>query len=279
METIKRTFIHGVVAATLVLMLVLTASGETVPESSDVAASLQSLVTESLNPVSKMVKVPFQNNFDFGIGPNKVTRYTLDLEPIVPFSLNENWNLITRSIIPVISQPAAGPHQVSMDGLGDINPSIFLSPANSRNHFWGFGPTFTFPTGTSPQLTSGQWSLGPTVVYMTMPGQWMIGAVANHQWSVGGWGARSVSASYIQPMVMYHLPMGWYLVSVPVITANWATDSRDRWTVPVGGGAGKVVKLDNLPLNLQLQAFYNVERPHNSADWQLRFQLLFLFPK
>jgi hypothetical protein len=114
---------------------------------------------------------------------------------------------------------------------------------------------------------------------MATPGRWMIGVVANQQWSVGGWGDRNVNATYIQPMLIYHLPKGWYLTSIPVITANWEADSGNRWTVPVGGGSGKIVKLGRLPLNFQLQAFYNVERPHDGPDWQLRFQILFLFPK
>ena len=269
-------------AAALALTLAPAANGgmDMDMDGGDGGTNLQSLVTEALNPVSKMIKVPIQNNFDFGVGPNKVTRYTLDIEPIVPFTLNEDWNLITRTIIPIISQPSAGPGLASMAGLGDINPSIFLSPAaKGRHQFWGIGPTFTFPTGTSPQLTSGQWSLGPSAVYLATPGPWMIGVVANQQWSVGGWSNRNVNSTYIQPMVIYHLPKGWYLASVPVITADWEADSGNRWTVPVGGGAGKIVKLGKLPLNLQLQAFYNVERPHDGPDWELRFQILFLFPK
>jgi hypothetical protein len=279
MKTTYRAFIRGVLAAALVLTLAPAAKGGTELDRGDAGTNLQSLVTEALNPVSMLIKVPFQNNFDFGIGPNKVTRYTLDIEPIVPFRLTEDWNLITRTIIPIVSQPSAGPGMAGMAGLGDINPSFFLSPASHRHLFWGFGPTFTFPTGTSPQLTSGQWSLGPTAVVMATPGSWMIGLVANQQWSVGGWGDRSVNSTYIQPMVIYHLPKGWYLASVPVITADWEADPGNRWTVPVGGGVGKIVKLGKLPLNLQLQAFYNVERPEDCASWQLRFQLLFLFPK
>jgi hypothetical protein len=268
-------------AAALALTLAPAASGMDLDrDGGDGGTNLQSLVTEALNPVSMMIKVPFQNNFDFGVGPNNVTQYTLDIEPIVPFTLNEDWNLITRTIIPITSQPSAGPGQSSMAGLGDINPSIFLSPAaKGRHQFWGIGPTFTFPTGTSPQLTSGQWSLGPSAVYLATPGPWMIGIVANQQWSVGGWSDRNVNSTYIQPMVIYHLTKGWYLASVPVITADWEADSGNRWTVPVGGGAGKIVKLGKRPLNLQLQAFYNVERPHDGPDWQLRFQILFLFPK
>jgi hypothetical protein len=280
METTQRTFIHGALAAGLALTLAPAAKGGMDMDGGDGGTNLQALVTAALNPVAKMMKVPFQNDFDFGVGPNQVTQYTLNIEPIVPFTLNEDWNLITRTVIPIISEPSAGPGQASVAGLGDINPSIFLSPAaKGRHQFWGIGPTFTFPTGTSPQLTSGQWSLGPSAVYMATPGQWMLGVFANQQWSVGGWGDRNVNSTYIQPMLIYHLPKGWYLTSIPVITANWEADSGNRWTVPVGGGAGKIVKLGKVPLNLQLQAFYNVKRPHDSPDWQLRFQILFLFPK
>jgi len=275
MKLIRRIFIHGALAATLTLMLTPVVNAA----SDNDEASLHALVTEAMNPVGMMVKVPLQNNFDFGVGPNKVTQYTLDLEPIIPITLNEDWNLIARAVIPIISQPSTGPGEPNVDGLGDINPSIFLSPAKSHGHFWGIGPTFTLPTGTSPQLTSGQWSVGPAAVYLATPGPWMIGAFASQQWSVGGWSDRNVNLTTIQPMIIYHLPKGWYLVSIPVITANWEADANDRWTVPVGGGVGKIVKVGKMPLNLQVQAFYNVERPRDSSNWQFRFQMLFLFPE
>ena len=279
MKMIKNVFLKLAIVTALALTRVPAAKGGTDPVAGEAGKGLQALVSESLNPVSGTIKVPFQSNFDFGIGPAHVTRSTLDIGPIIPFRLNEDWNLITRTIIPIVSQPSAGPHEASLDGLGDINPAIFLSPAHSHHQVFGFGPSVTLPTGTSPQLTSGKWSVGPSVVYMTMPGPWMIGAVASHQWSVGGWGDREVSETSIQPIIIYHLPEGWYLVSVPLITADWKAASDNRWTVPVGGGAGKVVKLGKLPLNLQLQAFYNVERPAAHADWQLRFQMMFLFPQ
>jgi len=173
MKKTKRTFIHEAVAAALALMLAPAAHGGMGldRDGGDGGTNLQALATEALNPVSMLIKVPVQNDFNFGVGPNNVTQYTLDIEPIVPFTLNEDWNLITRTVIPIISQPSAGPGMASMAGLGDINPSIFLSPAaKGRHQFWGIGPTFTFPTGTSPQLTSGQWSLGPSAVYMATPG-------------------------------------------------------------------------------------------------------------
>jgi hypothetical protein len=272
--TYQRALVGGAIAA--VLALAPAAKGES---EGDTSTNLQALVTEALNPVSALIKVPFQNNFDFGIGPNRVTKFTLNIQPVVPFTLSDDWNLITRTVLPIISQPSAGPGLSSMSGLGDINPSLFLSPAAKDHHFWGLGPTFTFPTGTSSELTSGQVSCGPAAVYMATPGKWMVGAVAYQQWNIGGWGDKSVSSTYIQPLVVYHLPNGWYLASVPVITADWTADPGNRWTVPVGGGVGKMVKLGKLPVNLQLQAFYNVERPDGGPDWQLRFQLLSLFPK
>jgi hypothetical protein len=275
MMRIQRAVRFGALATALVLLLAQAVHGQ----GSNNGTNLQALVTESLNPVGHMVKLPLQNNFDFGVGPDKVTQYTLNIEPIIPFRLNDEWNLVTRAVIPIINQPSAGPDRPSATGLGDINPALFLSPSRSHGQFYGFGPTCTLPTGTSPSLTSGEWSLGPAAVYLATPGPWMIGAFANQQWSVAGWGERNVSLTTLQPMAIYHLPRGWYLVSVPIITANWEVRSDDRWTVPVGGGAGKIVKLGKVPMNLQLQAFYNVEHPREGADWQLRFQMLFLFPK
>ena len=242
--------------------------------------SLQELATKSLNPVAKMMKVPVQNNFNFGVGPNQVTPYTLNLQPVIPVTINADWNLITRTVVPVISQPSPETGVPGAYGLGDVNPALLFSPATSGKQFWGLGPAATFPTGTSSPLTSGQWSLGPAAVYMATPGQWMLGGLASQQWSVGGWSDRSVNVTNLEPMLIYHLPEGWYLCSMPTITADWTADTGNRWTVPVGGGVGKVVRLGNLPVNLQLQAFQNVEKPDNlGADWQLRFQLLFLFPK
>jgi hypothetical protein len=242
-------------------------------------AGLQALATKALNPVAKMISVPFQNNFNYGVGPDDVTKYMLNVQPVVPFVLNEDWNLITRTIIPFVSQKSAGPGMSSIHGMGDINPTLWLSPAKGNHLFWGIGPTFTMPTGTSTELTSGQFSLGPSAVWMWTPGKWMLGTVANHQWSVGGWSDQNVSSTYIQPMIIYHLPDGWYLASVPNIRANWDADSSDRWTIPVGGGVGRVLKVGKQAMNFQLQSFYNVEKPEHEADWQLRFQIQFLFPK
>lgn len=245
------------------------------------ADATEDLAKQAQNPVAKLISVPFQNNFNFGVGPNDATQYILNIQPVIPIGLNDNWNLITRTIIPIINQPSVAPGVPSAFGLGDINPTFFLSPANAGKKFiWGVGPTFTFPTATDSMLGNGKWDAGPAVVALTMQGHWVVGALLNQQWSFAGWGDHYVSAFLAQPFVNYNLPHGWYLCTSPIFTANWAAaDHDDRWTVPLGGGLGKIQWLGKLPVNFQLQAFDNVVTPNNGPNWQLRFQIQFLFPK
>ena len=243
--------------------------------------SATELAKKTQNPVADLISVPFQNNFNFGVGPNNVTQYILNVQPVIPFKLTEDWNLITRTILPIINQPSPAPGAESAFGLGDLNPTLFLSPGKPGALIWGVGPTFTFPTATDSILGSGKWSAGPAAVALTIHGPWVIGALLNQQWSFAGWGDQNVSAMLIQPFVNFNFPGGWYLTSAPVITANWKASSENVWTVPLGGGFGKLWRVGKvgLPVNTQLQAFYNVEHPDGGADWQLRFQVQVLFPK
>jgi hypothetical protein len=226
--------------------------------------------------------VPFQNNFNFGAGAKEETIYVLNVQPVIPIKLTSEWNLITRTIVPIINQPSLfpGPGRMaeSAFGLGDINPSLFLSPAKPGALIWGVGPTFTFPTATEAQLGTGKYSLGPAAVALTIQGPWVFGALVNQQWSYAGWGDNDVSAMLIQPFINYNIGDGWYLSSAPIITADWEATSGNTWTVPVGGGVGKLFRLGKLPINMQLQAYSNVEQPDFGPDWQLRFQIQFLLP-
>ena len=242
--------------------------------------SQEALAQAAQNPVANMISVPLQNNFNFGIGPNDVTQWVLNIQPVIPVKLSEDWNLITRTIMPIINMPSPAPGIPSAFGLGDINPSFFFSPAKSGQFIWGAGPSFTFPTATDSLLGNGKWCAGPAAVVLTMRGHWVIGVLANQQWSYAGWGNNDFSAMLIQPFINYNLPHGWYLVTAPIITANWNANSANRWTVPVGGGVGKIQRFGKLPLNISLSAFWNAETPQNwGADWQMRFQVQFLFPK
>jgi hypothetical protein len=242
--------------------------------------SEEELAKIAQNPVANMISVPFQNNFNFDVGPNNTCQYVLNVQPVIPITLNENWNLITRWIMPIINQPSPAPGVRSAFGLGDINPSFFFSPANSGGLIWGVGPTTTLPTATDSMLGAGKWQVGPSAVALTIQGHWVLGALVNNQWSVGGWGPANQNNFLVQPFVNYNLPHGWYLTTGPAITANWNADHRNMWTVPVGGGIGKIIKLGGkLPVNLRLASYYNVCTPRYGSDWQLQFQIQFLLPK
>jgi len=237
------------------------------------------LAEQAQNPVAKLISLPFQNNFNFGVGPSNATQWILNVQPVIPISLGPDWNLITRTITPIINQPSPAPGIDSAFGLADINPTLFLSPAGSADFIWGLGPTFTLPTATDSELGSGKWSAGPAAVALIMKHPWVVGALANTQWSFAGWGDKYVTQTLIQPFINYNFEKGLYLVSAPIITCNWEANGGDRWTAPLGGGIGKIFYIGKLPINTQLQAFYNVATPDNGPDWQLRFQVQLLFPK
>ncbi len=258
----------------------------------------EELAKKTQNPVADLISVPLQNNFNFGAGSNHNKMiYILNVQPVIPIKLNDDWNLITRTIMPIINQPSLFPtagglvHSTTGTGLGDINPTVFLSPAKPGELIWGIGPTMTLPTATDRDLGSGQWSMGPAGVALIMQGHWVYGALMNNQWSVAGWGDKPVNAMLLQWFVNYNLPDGWYLTSSPIVTADWKADKGgDVWTVPLGGGIGKLFRLGQilpleghpiakLPINTQLAAYGNVAKPEFGPAWQLRFQIQFLFPK
>jgi hypothetical protein len=273
------------------LLAPLSAQAAEPQQSSKQEPSEEELAKQTQNPVADLISVPFQNNFNFGTGSKDRTVWILNIQPVIPIKIGEEWNLITRTIMPVINQPSLFPGTSSATGLGDINPTFFFSPAKSGELIWGVGPTFTLPTATDSLLGAGKFSMGPAAVALSIQGHWVFGALANNQWSVAGWGKQNVNAFLLQPFVNYNLPDGWYLLTAPIMTANWAANKAgDVWTVPLGGGVGKLFKLGQilpleghaiakLPINTQLQAFGNVHRPEFGSEWQLRFQVQLLFPK
>ena len=243
-------------------------------ETSDLAKAAQ-------NPIANMISLPLQDNINTGIGPNDETQNVLNIQPVYPFAISENWNVITRTILPVISQPdvlTGGNGRV--DGVGDLNFTAFFSPAAASKVTWGVGPAVVLPTGSNPgkNLGSEKWSAGPALVVLTMPGHWVIGSLFSDVISLGGSG-DDVHLFTWQYFINYNLPKGWYLSTSPIMTANWEASSSDTWTVPLGAGAGKIFKIGKQPLNLQAHAYKNVVSPTYGADWQFRLQLQFLFPK
>ena len=244
-------------------------------------ASEEELAKKTQNPVADLISVPFQNNFNFGTGPEEKTVWVMNVQPVIPFHLTESWNLITRIIMPIIDQPSLAPGLPQVYALGDINPTFFLSPVGSKEFIWGVGPTFTFPTASNKLVGAGKYSAGPSGVALVMKGPWVGGALANNQWSFAGWGEKPVNQLLIQPFLNYNLGHGWYLVSAPIVTADWTASASQQWTLPIGGGGGKLSRVGRvgLPINVQIQGFYNAVKPDNTGNWLLRFQFQFLFPK
>ena len=240
------------------------------------------LAKKTQNPVADLISVPIQNNFNFNAGPYNQTQTVINIQPVIPITLNDDFNLITRTILPVVDQPDPVSN-TSQFGLGNLNTTLFLSPSKSKAVTWGVGPIFGFPTKTNNLLGSNTFTVGPSAVVVAMPKHWVIGALANQQWSIGDVApSQQVNAMLIQPFINYNLPEGWYLTSAPVITANWeafGSNSSDRWVIPIGGGFGKIVKTGGPPLNINLQGYYNVVNPEQGSDWQLRFTVALLFPK
>ena len=244
------------------------------------AEEKEDLAKAAQNPVSDMISLPFQNNTNFGIGPDDDAQNILNIQPVIPIGLGSDWNLITRTIAPLIYQPEITPGTGSEFGLGDINETLFLSPSKPGKIIWGVGPAFSFPTATDDVLGTGKWSAGPSAVALTMQGPWVIGGLVSNLWSYAGDSDRDdVNQFLFQYFINYNMSEGWYLTSSPAITANWEAESDNQWTVPFGGGLGKIFKIGKQPMNAQMQAFYNVETPDGGPDWSLRFQLQFLFPK
>jgi hypothetical protein len=261
------------VVLTAISMLCVAVLPTRAQESSEIAKQAQ-------NPIANLVSVPFENDFNPQTGVNKNDSYVLQMKPVVPFRLSNDWTLITRTIIPVIQVPDLAPGVRGTTGLGDVQESLFLSPAKAGPVIWGAGPVISFPTATQNILGTKKLSVGPTVVVLRTQGHWLFGSLVQNLFSVAGPSARKdVNQMLMQPFVNYNLPHKWYLVSSPIITANWEVKPGERWTVPVGGGVGKIVHFGKLPVNIYTQFFRNVDRPDGTTHWSARFQMQFLFPK
>ena len=242
-------------------------------ESSDIAKQAQ-------NPIANLISVPIENDFNPQTGVHKDDSYVMQMKPVVPFTLSNDWILISRTIIPVIQVPDLAPGVNGTTGLGDVQESLFLSPKKAGPVIWGAGPAISFPTATQSILGTKKLSIGPNVVVLRSQGHWLFGTLVQNLWSVAGPSSRpDVNQMVLQPFVNYNLRHGWYLTSSPILTANWEAKPDQRWTVPVGGGVGRIIHLGKQPVNLYAQFFRNVERPDGTTHWSARFDMTFLFPK
>jgi len=249
-------------------------------------ADEEKLRKEAQNPVASLISVPIQENWNFNIGPGDRTQNIMNIQPVIPVTLAQDWNLIIRWIAPVISQPVAVPQrsgppiQSSIYGFGDMQPAFFISPKRSKV-IWGLGPQLLLPTATKTAvLGQGKLGLGPTAVVLVQPGKWTLGFLVNNVWSVAGHSnLPDVNQFLLQYFINYNLQKGWYLTWQPTLTANWEATNGGRWVVPLGGGVGRIMRLGFQPVNVGLQFYGNAVHPPGGSPWSLRLQMAFLFPK
>jgi hypothetical protein len=248
------------------------------PTGEDAEASR--LARQHDNPEASLVSVPFQSNWDFGVGPEEKQRYLMNFQPVMPFSLNDDWNLIARVIVPVISQPPLVPGGQPTFGIGDFVTSFFLSPAKPSAFIWGVGPALLVPTTSDPFLGTGRWGAGPTGVVLVQSGSLTYGALANHIWSYGGDSTRSdVNQTFVQPFLAYATQNGYTFTLVAEATGNWEAPEGERWTVPVHFLVSKVTRLGRRPVSFAIGPGFFVARPEGAPQWRLRATVTLLFPR
>jgi hypothetical protein len=245
----------------------------------DTKAAAAELAKKLQNPIASLISVPIQNNWDFGIGPANAMKYTANIQPVIPFSLSEDWNLITRTILPIVyaeSLVKGGPNKF---GLGDITQSFFFSPKapTSSGWIWGAGPVFLWPSATDDALGSEQWGAGPTAVLLKQQNGWTYGALANQIWSYAGSDNRStVNSTFLQPFVSFTTKTFTTFGLNTESTYNW---EQSQWTVPLNLTVSQLVKIGKMPIQFQVGGRYYAEKPDGGPDWGLRFAITFLFPK
>jgi Putative MetA-pathway of phenol degradation len=239
--------------------------------------SLDELVKLKQNPVSGLRQVVFQAGVSPDLPGSGKTAGAYSLQAVWPYSLSENWKVISYSILPVLQFPGP-PGQSTNVGLGDTLINLFVSPKKPGSIVWGAGPAILLPTRTDPALGSNRVGLGPSAVVYYAKDAWGAGIVLQNVWSLGGTDGNNVNEFGAQYFLNYNLPNGWYLYSNATITANWNASTDDRWTVPLGGGIGRIFNIGKQPVNVSLQAFSNVVTPRDGPKWTTIFQFAFLFP-
>ena len=239
------------------------------------------LAQELSNPLADLMTIPIQMNYDRDIGPrDDGWKLQTNIQPVIPFNLNADWNLISRTIVPVIYQDDIFPGAGSQFGLGDINLSLFFSPrkATSGGVIWGVGPVLLLPTATDALLGAKKWGAGPAAVALTMRGPWTMGLLANHLWSYAGDSDRQdISSTFAQPFVAYTWPSAWTVSVQSESTYNWKTE---KWSVPVNAAVSKLVRWGRLPVSLQAGVGYWAESPETGPEgFRFRLQANFVLPK
>ena len=241
------------------------------------AQSADELAKQTQNPVASLISVPLQGNWDFGIGDRDATGTLLNIQPVMPFAVTPSTNVILRVIMPMTSQPA--PDGTRINAMGDVVATAFFSPAKSGRIIWGVGPVFLLPVATNNALGSEKFGIGPSIVALTQPGKWTLGALFNQIWSTSGANDRSdVNSMFLQPFANYNLGNGLSVGISAEATGNWEVD-EDTWTAPLLFNVSKVALLGKRPVSFAFAAGPTLGGSDDGASWRFRLAATFLFPR
>jgi hypothetical protein len=231
------------------------------------------------NPIASLISVPMQSNFDFGAGVDgNGFAYTMNIQPVIPISIGDDWNMISRTILPIAYRDYLPPPDGDTFGLGDITQSLFFSPKTPgpSGIIWGVGPVFLIPTATDDFLGTGKFGIGPTAVVLKQTGPWTVGVLANHIWSVAGDDDREdVNQTFLQPFLAYALGHGTTISLNTESSYDW---NAAQWTVPINLGVSQVFKIGDQVMSFQVGGKYYAEAPDGGPQWGIRTVLTFLFP-
>jgi hypothetical protein len=257
----------------LLLPLSVCAQGEVQSE--------EELAKKLSNPIASLISLPFQGNYDENIGPARDgRRFTLNIQPVIPFDLNTEWSLISRTILPITDQHNIFPGAGNQSGIGDVLQSFFFSPKarTSDGWIWGAGPVLLLPTGSDDLLSARSWGVGPTAVLLKQESGWTYGGLFNHIWSVAKDQDRSyVSSTFLQPFISYTTKDAWTYGLNTESTYDW---NAKEWSVPINAYVTKLVRFGEQPVSLGVTARYWADSPTNGPHgWGARFIVTFLFPK
>jgi len=271
------------IAAALFAALAIAGADARAQTGSGVASQSDSdaeVAKAALNPIAAMISLPLQYNYDRNIGPQEAGhRHLLNVQPVIPFSLGQDWNLISRTIVPLIDQDDVVPGTGGQSGIGDITQSLFFSPkkASADGWIWGVGPVIYLPTASDDLLGADKWGLGPTAVFLKQEHGWTYGALVNHLWSVGGSGSSDINSTFLQPFLQYTTNT---LTTFGVNTESTYDWESRKWSVPIQFLVSQFFRIGDQRLSLQAGARYWAEGPDSGPHgWGARVQLTFLFPK